>query len=70
MAKGKVPTERKTITLTKATLTYLERVAARGTHGWDVADVARQFVEEGVRRAIKDNFISLDDAINSPPPKT
>jgi len=69
MSKGKVPTARKTLTLTGATLTYLERIAARGTHGWDVADVARQFVEDGVRQAIKEGFVELDDALTSPLPK-
>ncbi len=59
MAQGKTPTRRKTITLAVTTLAYVEALAETGTHGSDVTGVLRTLVEEGVRRAIKDKFISM-----------
>jgi len=57
MAQGKAKTTRKTVTLSVATVTYLENLAAKGTHGSDVPDVIRTMVEEGVRNAIREHFI-------------
>jgi hypothetical protein len=61
MAQGKAPTTRKNITFNVATLKYLEALAAKGTHGSDVADVARTLVENGIREAIKEGFLKLQD---------
>lgn len=57
MANGKTDTVRKTITLSKPTIRYLERLAEYGVHGSKWSGVAQNFVEEGVRRAIKEGFI-------------
>ena len=61
MAEGKAPTRRKTITLSVATIKYLEELATKGTHGSDIAGVARTLVEEGIRIAIKERFIAIRD---------
>ena len=61
MAEGKVPTRRKTVTLTETSIRYLETLAAKGTHGSDVVGVARTLIEEGIRQAIKDRFIDMID---------
>lgn len=66
MSKGKAKTVRKTITIAVTTFRYLERLAEKGTHGSDWSGVARGFVEEGVRQAIKDGFINLEDC-DAPP---
>jgi hypothetical protein len=57
MAQGKAPTVRKNVTLAKATVRYLEDIAATGTHGYDVTAVIRSLVEQGVRHAIRDTLI-------------
>ena len=61
MADSKTDTIRKTLTISKLTLRYLERLAERGIHGSEWSGVARGFIEEGVRRAIKEGFIEQDD---------
>lgn len=58
-AQGKSETIRKNVTFSATTIEYLEELAAKGTHGSDVVSVIRTMVEEGVRRAIRDNFIEL-----------
>ena len=58
MADGKPDTDRKAITLTKITFRYLEKLAEGGIHGFDWSGVARGFIEEGVRRAIKEGFVN------------
>lgn len=57
MAQAKAPTVRKNVTLAKATVRYLEDIAATGTHGYDVTAVIRSLVEEGVRHSIRDGII-------------
>ncbi|WP_343712865.1 hypothetical protein [Inquilinus sp.] len=61
MAQGKSPTTRKSITFNVATLKYLEALAATGTHGSDVVSVARTLVENGIRDAIKDGFLKVQE---------
>jgi hypothetical protein len=61
MAQGKTPTARKTITFSVATLRYLEALARKGTHGSDVASVARALVEQGVRDAIEKGYLDRPD---------
>ena len=61
MAEAKTDTTRKTFTISVKTLHYLERLAERGIHGSEWSGVARNFVEEGVRQAIKNGFITQDD---------
>ncbi|HEV7659935.1 MAG TPA: hypothetical protein VGO55_08830 [Allosphingosinicella sp.] len=57
MAQGKAETVRKNVTLSAATIRYLEELAAKGTHGSDVVAVIRTMVEAGVREAIREGFI-------------
>ena len=61
MTAAKTDTVRKTITLSKATVRHLERLAIIGIHGSEWSGVARTFVEAGVRQAIQDDYIKLDD---------
>lgn len=48
---------RKNVTLSRATVRYLEDIAKTGTHGSDVTAVIRSLVEQGVRHAIRDDLI-------------
>lgn len=57
MAQGKTETVRKNVTLSAATVAYLEQLAAAGTHGSDVVAVIRTMVEDGVRTAIREGFL-------------
>ena len=57
MPDGKPETVRKTITLSKATLRHLEKLAKKGLHGSGWSGVAQGFVEKGVRKAIRQGFI-------------
>jgi len=61
MAEGKTPTRRKTITLAETTVDYLAALAKLGTHGSNINAVARTLIEEGVRQAIRENFLRLND---------
>jgi hypothetical protein len=61
MALGQNPTRRIQITLTTRTHDYLAALARRGTHGSSIVDVARTLVEEGVRDAIREKFIAMED---------
>jgi hypothetical protein len=58
VAQGKSQTVRKNVTFSAVTVEYLEELASKGTHGSDVVAVIRTMVEEGVRRAIRDGFIT------------
>ena len=49
------------VTFSRVTQRRLEALAAKGTHGSGRTDVIRHFVEEGLRQAIKDGFISVED---------
>lgn len=59
MADGQSPTERRNITLSMATIRYLEALARLGTHGASVTDVARTLIEQGVRRAIEGGYLKI-----------
>lgn len=48
---------RKKVTVSPATLRYLEKLVDSGTHGATVATVMARLVEEGVRQAIREGFI-------------
>jgi len=61
MAKGKSPTSRQWVTLSDKTLSYLESLAAKGTHGNSVSDVAKTLIEQGIRDAIERGFLRIDD---------
>jgi len=61
MAETKTPTVRRTLTVSKKSFLYLERLAEHGIHGSEWSGVARNFIEEGIRQAIKEGFIKHDD---------
>lgn len=44
-------------TLAPATVRYLERLAALGTHGCDVPGVMASLIQQGIRQAIEKNYI-------------
>jgi hypothetical protein len=52
---------RKKCTLSLATLRYLEALAKKGTHGSSVPKVMTTLIEQGVRRAIREDFIKKFD---------
>jgi hypothetical protein len=61
MALGQNPTRRIQITLSTRTHDFLAALARRGTHGSSIVDVARTLVEQGVRDAIRQNFIKIEE---------
>jgi hypothetical protein len=61
MAEDKAPTERFQAMLSVRTVAYLKALAKRGTHGSSVPAVGRSLIEQGVRQAIIDKFISAED---------
>lgn len=44
-----------------ATIRYLEKLSKGGTHGSSVPAVMTSLIEEGIRLAIKENFITKED---------
>lgn len=54
-------TVRKACTLALLTLRRLERLAKRKTHGTTAASIMTNFVEAGLREAIKEGYIRLED---------
>ena len=51
-------TDRKSCTLTVQTIAYLEQLSKKGTHGKGVTKVMTTLIEQGVRRAIREDFIN------------
>jgi hypothetical protein len=62
MATEKAETDRIPITLSLATIGFLERLVRQGTHGTSVPGVARTLIEEGIRNAIKDGLLAIRDS--------
>jgi hypothetical protein len=60
-AKGKTATEVQKVTFSSNTLKFLDALCSRGTHGAKVNDVIRTLVEEGIRKAIADRILSVED---------
>ena len=52
-------TDRRPITLAVATWDYLDQLSKLGTHGTCVPDVAKTLIEDGIRQAIKEDFLKL-----------
>lgn len=67
-AKGQAKTDIQKVTFSNATLRFLDVLSTRGTHGAKVNDVIRTLVEEGIRRAIADNILKVEDGEIAPPP--
>jgi hypothetical protein len=59
MAEEKTPTERFQTTLSVETHEYLRELMRKGTHGSSVPAVGRALIEEGIRNAIREGFISV-----------
>ena len=51
-------TERRPVTLAVATWKFLDQLSKQGTHGTSVPDVAKTLIEEGIRQAIKEGFLT------------
>jgi hypothetical protein len=40
---------------------FLEVLARKGTHGTNANDVAKSLIEQGIRDAIKEGFLTAED---------
>ena len=69
MAKKKTKTERLQVVLAMKTVAYLTLLAEKGTHGTSVPDAAKALIEQGIRQAIKDEFLTPEDVIRVQGPK-
>ncbi|MGH6956119.1 MAG: hypothetical protein ACREEW_05585 [Caulobacteraceae bacterium] len=49
------------VTFSLLTLQRLDRLVAKGSHGGGRQEVIRHLVERGVREAMKDGFIPMED---------
>jgi hypothetical protein len=49
-------TKRLYVTLATATIEYLEVLSRRGTHGTSAPDVAKTFIEQGIRKQLSSGF--------------
>ena len=58
-------TERRPVTLAVATWKFLDQLSKQGTHGTSVPDVAKTLIEEGIRQAIKDGFLTRSAELTS-----
>jgi len=54
-------TQRLQVSLSLKTHAFLAVLAEKGTHGTSVPDVARTLIEQGIRRAIREEFLDADD---------
>jgi hypothetical protein len=61
MAKN---TDRLQVMLDLKTLDFLRVLGTKGTHGKDDKAAARTLIEQGIRQAIKDGFLTADDVAN------
>ena len=59
MATEKAETDRIPVTLTMASISYLEKLVQLGTHGSSVPGVIRSLVEEGIRSSIERGLLPL-----------
>jgi len=58
MAKN---TGRLQVTLDRKTLEFLKVLGGKGTHGKDDKAAARTLIEQGIREAIKEGFLTDND---------
>jgi len=49
------------ITFSGQVLKRLDALCQKGSHGTTRTEVVRSFVEDGIRQAMKDRFIPMDD---------
>jgi hypothetical protein len=57
-------TDRLQVMLDLKTLDFLRVLGTKGTHGKDDKAAARTLIEQGIRQAIKDGFLTADDVAN------
>lgn len=61
MASRTERTERLQVMLGLKTHGFLAVLAEKGTHGTSLTDVAKALIEDGIRRAIKEEWLSAED---------
>lgn len=61
MRMAKIPTERLQVMLSLKTHALLAILAEKGTHGTSPTDVAKSLIENGIRRAKRDGFLTDND---------
>ena len=61
MAEDDKKTKPLNLRVHRATHAYLKDLAKRGTHGTTPTDVARNFIEMGIRDAIEKNYLRFRD---------
>jgi len=57
-------TDRLQVVLSLKTLAFLDVLSMKGTHGTSIPDAARTLIEQGIRRAIRDGFLTPEDVRN------
>jgi hypothetical protein len=55
----KANTERLPVTISRASRAYLEALVQTGLHGTSVTDIAKAFIEKGIRDAIQAGEIKI-----------
>ena len=61
MASRTEKTERLQVMLGLRTHGFLALLAEKGTHGTSPTDVAKSLIEDGIRRAIKEDWLDKED---------
>ena len=56
-----LPSRRRYCTLADITIARLNRLKAKGTHGRSVPTIMTNMIEKGIREAIDDGYLGLDD---------
>jgi hypothetical protein len=54
-------TDRLQVVLALKTFAFLEILSGKGTHGTTIPDAARTLIEQGIRRAIREGFLTTED---------
>lgn len=54
-------TDRLQVVLSLKTLAFLEILSGKGTHGTTIPDAAKTLIEQGIRRAIREGFLTADE---------
>jgi hypothetical protein len=57
-------TERLQVVLSLKTLAFLNVLSGKGTHGTSIPDAARTLIEQGIRRAIREGFLTQEEVRN------
>lgn len=58
MAKA---TDRLQVVISLKTMAFLDVLSGKGTHGTTIPDAARTLIEQGIRRAIREGFLTADE---------